>query len=520
MGLRIIFFCALVALRTNMRVALAGIPLYYDVLPHVQYSQPLGPLTAPALESPVFVQGTSPLSFTYTAGAEGGFSSRSESESAAGEVTRSYSLNIPGGRQREVNYKAGRSGFTGEVRSNEQGINAGENPANVQILALGLGAPISSEAQRVSPAVPFGEPRKPLSYTYSAGAKTGDVSGNVAESSSVDKKKTNEHYRNVDYSAGSGGFKANVHSNEPGVLSGNNPADININHFTVGVVPSSNPANVNINHFPAGVVPSNNPANINNNLFPGVPSIPTGAYGTGDEHIPVKSIGPFSFTYTADVEGGTNSRTEGGDGSGNVAGSYSVADPDGRRRTVKYIAGAGGFMADIQSNEPGVEPDSNPANVKISSFPGAPVIPTGSSTAAGATALAAELSPFNFTYTAVANERSVSRSESGDVAGDIVGSYSVTHADGTKRAVDYATGAQSFRPSIQSNGKGLGDNPANTKNLAFAGAIGSPRAVIPVSAATPLTAFVPHPISTREFFEIAKYAPASESKIPNYSWYR
>ncbi|XP_076317538.1 uncharacterized protein LOC143229293 [Tachypleus tridentatus] len=496
MGLRIFQFCFLVALRTNIGVALAGIPLHYNVLPHVQYSQPLGPLTAPALKAPMFVQEPSPLPFTYTAEPKRGFSSKSGSRSTAGEVAGSYSFNMPDGRQQKVNYKAG--------RSDERGIHAGENPTNVQVLALGLDAPRLSETKHVGPEVLSGEPRKSLFYTYSAGAKTTNVSGNLAGSYSVE------------YTAGSDRLKPHIRSNKPGVVSGKIPTNVNINHFSAGVVPYSYPANVNNNHFP------------------GVPAIPIGAYGTEGGYTPVKSMNPFFFTYTADVEGGFSSRTEGGDGSGNVAGTYSVAHSDGRRRTVKYIAGADGFMADIQSNEPGVEPHSNPANVKISSFSGAPVIPAGSftgagaavipagfSTGAGTAVLAAESSPFNFTYTADANENSISRSGNGDIARKTVGSYPVTHADGIKRAVDYSIGTKSFRPSIQSNGKEIGDNLAHASNSTFTGVIGSARAVIPIStAASPQSFFVSHPPATTGFFETTRYAPASESKVPNYSWYR
>lgn len=62
---------------------------------------------------------------------------------------------------------------------------------------------------------------------------------------------------------------------------------------------------------------------------------------------------PFSFNYVAPATGGSSSRTEQGDGSGRVTGSYTINDADGRSRVVNYVADAGGFRAQIETNEPG-----------------------------------------------------------------------------------------------------------------------------------------------------------------------
>ncbi|XP_022235528.1 cuticle protein-like [Limulus polyphemus] len=133
MVLRVIVFLSFVALGASFGTYVSS-PLYYNLLPHAQYRPLAVSLSAPAPEAPAAVEEPSPFAFAYTAEGEGGFSSRAESEGTAGDVSGSYSFNIPDGRQRHVSYNAGTSGFTATVKSNEQGILAGENPADVQNL--------------------------------------------------------------------------------------------------------------------------------------------------------------------------------------------------------------------------------------------------------------------------------------------------------------------------------------------------------------------------------------------------
>ncbi|XP_076371762.1 uncharacterized protein LOC143257233 isoform X2 [Tachypleus tridentatus] len=350
MVLRVIVFLSMVALGASFGTYVAN-PLYYNFLPY-SYHRHLGvPLSAPAPEAPVAVEEPSPFSFAYTAEGEGGFSSRAESEGTTGDVSGSYSFNIPDGRQRHVSYNAGTSGFTATVKSNEQGIVAGENPADVQILALGLGAPAPSGP--AAPAAPSLGLRTPFNFMYNAAeiggassrSETGDISGNVVGSYSVEDPDGRR--RKVDYTAGTGGFKAKIHSNEPGVEPGSNPADVDISGYAgLPMIPAGGPAGAPVG-VPAGAGIGGGPAQ------------------------------PFNFMYNAAEIGGASSRSESGDISGNVVGSYSVEDPDGRRRKVDYTAGTGGFKAKIHSNEPGVEPGSNPADVDISGYAGLPMIPAG-----------------------------------------------------------------------------------------------------------------------------------------------
>ena len=63
----------------------------------------------------------------------------------------------------------------------------------------------------------------------------------------------------------------------------------------------------------------------------------------------------YSFTYeTTDEYGVTLTRSESGDASGNVKGSYMYRDANGIYRTVEYGDNGGGFQASVQSNEPGL----------------------------------------------------------------------------------------------------------------------------------------------------------------------
>ncbi|XP_054163236.1 adult-specific rigid cuticular protein 15.5-like [Oppia nitens] len=75
------------------------------------------------------------------------------------------------------------------------------------------------------------------------------------------------------------------------------------------------------------------------------------------------NVGNYAFGYNEDhATGGTFRREQGAPGV--QVGSYGLRDADGRVRVVNYVADAAGFRANVQSNEPGVEP-KDPANVLI-----------------------------------------------------------------------------------------------------------------------------------------------------------
>ncbi|GFT65423.1 uncharacterized protein NPIL_262631 [Nephila pilipes] len=75
---------------------------------------------------------------------------------------------------------------------------------------------------------------------------------------------------------------------------------------------------------------------------------------------------PFNMGYQNSLDDGSITfRTEQGDASGNVRGSYGYRDAQGLYRTVEYSAGAAGFQASIKTNEPGTDGKENPADVQM-----------------------------------------------------------------------------------------------------------------------------------------------------------
>ncbi|GIY72461.1 uncharacterized protein CDAR_77941 [Caerostris darwini] len=79
---------------------------------------------------------------------------------------------------------------------------------------------------------------------------------------------------------------------------------------------------------------------------------------------------PYKFDYHVDDEQGTTHyRTEEGDGSGAVRGTYGYTDFQGIYRVVEYVADAGGFRASIRTNEPGTDDTQSPAGVQLTVDP-------------------------------------------------------------------------------------------------------------------------------------------------------
>ncbi|GIY32793.1 uncharacterized protein CDAR_610611 [Caerostris darwini] len=81
-----------------------------------------------------------------------------------------------------------------------------------------------------------------------------------------------------------------------------------------------------------------------------------GGYGMGAPR-------PFVMGYQSSGGGAASFRSEQGDGSGGVRGSYGYRDAQGLYRMVEYSAGQGGFQAAVKTNEPGTDGKENPADV-------------------------------------------------------------------------------------------------------------------------------------------------------------
>ncbi|CAL1279652.1 unnamed protein product [Larinioides sclopetarius] len=89
-----------------------------------------------------------------------------------------------------------------------------------------------------------------------------------------------------------------------------------------------------------------------------------GGYGGGaGANLPPQ---PYNFDYQArDEQGNVHYRNEQGDQSGAVRGSYGYTDTQGLYRVVEYVADAGGFRANVKTNEPGTDGKESPADVQL-----------------------------------------------------------------------------------------------------------------------------------------------------------
>ncbi|XP_040074522.3 cuticle protein 10.9-like [Ixodes scapularis] len=87
----------------------------------------------------------------------------------------------------------------------------------------------------------------------------------------------------------------------------------------------------------------------------------------GEVYAPI----PYAFNYLSQLEDGSHSHEEQGDGNGRVSGKYTLTTSDGRTRTVTYTADENGFRAQVDTNEQGTE-SKNPADVvfQSSALPG------------------------------------------------------------------------------------------------------------------------------------------------------
>jgi len=115
--------------------------------------------------------------------------------------------------------------------------------------------------------------------------------------------------------------------------------------------------------------------------------------GTSSQYRSQDNIGNYAFGYNEDhATGGTFRREAGSPGA--VTGSYGLRDIDGRVRVVNYVADALGFRANIQTNEPGVEP-KDPASTLINKgvVAAAPVVAAAAPVAVAAAPAARLVAP-------------------------------------------------------------------------------------------------------------------------------
>jgi hypothetical protein len=96
--------------------------------------------------------------------------------------------------------------------------------------------------------------------------------------------------------------------------------------------------------------------------------------GASSQYRSQNSAGQYAFGYDESGATGGSFRHEKSDLPGTVQGSYGLRTADGRLRVVSYQADALGYRANIQTNEPGVEP-KDPAATLINKAPVAVAAP-------------------------------------------------------------------------------------------------------------------------------------------------
>lgn len=84
------------------------------------------------------------------------------------------------------------------------------------------------------------------------------------------------------------------------------------------------------------------------------------------ESAPLGQAEPFAFDFKTDDNNGNGQyRKEESDKDGVVRGSYGYTDSNGIYRHVQYIADRDGFRANIKSNEPGMDGETQPADIQL-----------------------------------------------------------------------------------------------------------------------------------------------------------
>ncbi|GFS86852.1 cuticle protein 10.9 [Nephila pilipes] len=500
-------------------------------------------------------------SFNYQTQLEdGGSSSRSESSDGSGKVSGHYSLSVADGRRRQVDYSSGAEGFQAKIDTNEFGTKS-DSPAHVQFYSSApqpaapaatsyaqsssfqqqnqvksyASAPIQQQPiqaatfatspvkqQPVQNYAQYDSKPSPYAFSYDAQLEDGsssrtesaDASGKVVGSYSL--SNADGRQRTIHYTADHEGFRASVDTNEFGTQA-DSPADVQFNSNAPKQAPAA--SSYSAGQFSQQRIPAAFPVQQSQissgsqtkSAFQSQASYQGQSamqYNAGAEQ-----YAPFGFNYIAELEDGSSSRTESGDGTGKVVGSYSLSVNDGRKRTVDYLADQGGFRANINTNEHGTKNDS-PADIQFySSAPQeAPQAPSASAYKAtsgqfqsgasagqyhsgastgqfksGASAgqykasgsagqykpsfasqqrVEAEPSyqpsPYSFGYEAEATGGGSARSESSDASGKVTGSYTVKNEDGSVRVVEYIADQGGFRANVKTNEPGTkSDDPAH-----------------------------------------------------------
>ncbi|CAN7989146.1 unnamed protein product, partial [Ixodes hexagonus] len=274
-----------------------------------------------------------PYAFNYLSALEDGSHSHEESGDGNGRVTGKYTLSTADGRTRTVTYVADENGFRAEVVTNEQGTES-KNPADVTIQSSALPGPeaaIANEPNRIHLPQPSQDVQGELELGRVDSALHRTSHSMASEFGHPPRITTFRQHR-LDI------IIFVVHYRRYGPITSNLSQFALQTKYAMGL--SSLLA---VSWFQAAQ---------------------RGFGGARPDEVfaPI----PYAFNYLSQLEDGSHSHEESGDGSGRVTGKYTLSTADGRTRTVTYVADENGFRAEVVTNEQGTE-SKNPADVTIQS---------------------------------------------------------------------------------------------------------------------------------------------------------
>ncbi|GIX92162.1 hypothetical protein CEXT_524021 [Caerostris extrusa] len=309
----------------------------------------------------------SPYSFGYEA--EG--SVRQESSDGSGKVTGRYTVTNEDGSVRVVKYVADEQGFRADIDTNEAGTKS-SNPSNVALKSAFVEPPapvqpahqiyvapvqLAHQKYASSQAASYGgqykQARPTLPYVFSYNAKLEDGSSSRKESADASGKVVGSYnlatadgrQRTLHYTADHEGFRASVDtpmSLEPRVIRQLISSLIPMLPTKHQYLYSTVLKHSLVRREPHLLTLLSKVVHAGSQVKSAIQS-QTSYQGQKTE--PVPEVNPLMHQ-------------------GKVIGSYSLSEKDGRKRTVEYSAGHGGFRATVNTNEFGTKSDS-PADIQF-----------------------------------------------------------------------------------------------------------------------------------------------------------
>ncbi|XP_037796647.1 mucin-19-like [Penaeus monodon] len=352
---------------------------------------------------------------------DGGYTFNYDTDSSDREESADSNLNVKGrfsfqgtdGRRRTIRYRAGAG--TGFVAQGDHIPVSPEVPSGSQVVPQtrsGPSAPSSASPAQVSSS---SSPDGSYSFNYETDSSDREESAdpNLNVKGRFSFQGTDGRRRTIQYKAGAGtGFVAQGDHIpvSPEVPSGSQ------------VVPQtrsdpSAPASPATSSAPASPATSSAPAPFSSPAQVSSSSSPDGSY---------------SFNYETD----SSDREESADPNLNVKGRFSFQGTDGRRRTIRYRAGAGtGFVA--QGDHIPVSPEVPSGSQVVPQTRSGPSAPAPFSSPAQVSSSSSPDGSYSFNYETDSSDRE----ESADPNLNVKGRFSFQGTDGRRRTIRYRAGA-------------------------------------------------------------------------------